>query len=295
MLTGEMSSRPSAPLVRRPTIDELVVIAREAGKTNATRHTIHHWVADGHVDRPSRVGCDYRYPLQTVGQVDTLARWSIRSHGIATVRFALFIEASGITPEEALALTAERTGLLRTHIASARSEVRDPELLRREVEKAARLRGRNSVLPRQVRMPLQERVAAVAQLAGLILDAHVTGASPGTGTLERALGLRGGRSGADREVLVELAPKDGAALDPEAMHAAVLAATPARARVARNMVELFCLWFPAIIPGLLAVSKVSEAKFLAVIEEWAGKLTPERTSSSSPGSWPDRHPSPRTS
>lgn len=192
MLTGEMSSGPSAPPVRLPRIDELVVIARRAGKTNATRRTIHHWVAHGHVDQPRRVGCDYCYPLQTVGQVDTLARWSIRSQGLSMVRFALFIEASGIPPEEALALTAERTGLLRTSMASARSEVRDPELLRREVDKAARLRGRNSVLPRQVRMPLQERVAAVAQLAGLMLDAQVAGASPGTGALERALGLRSG-------------------------------------------------------------------------------------------------------
>ena len=189
MLTGEMSSKSRAPIVRRPSIDDLAAIARAAGKTNANRHTIRHWVSQKLLDRPLRVGRDYRYPLRAVGQVDTLARWSIRSTGLSMVRFALFVEAESIAPAEALAIVAERTELWRTSVARARSEARDPELLRREAEKAARLRGHNSVLPRQVRMPLDERVAAVAQLVALMLNARVAGVPSGMASLERALGV----------------------------------------------------------------------------------------------------------
>ena len=66
-----------------------------------------------------------------------------------------------------------------------------------------------------------------------------------------------------------LTPKYIAAIDPDVMHAAVLAATPANARVARNVVELFCLWFPALIPSLLPALNAREAPFLAVVQEWA--------------------------
>jgi DNA-binding transcriptional MerR regulator len=275
MLSGEMSSKSGALLVRRPTIDDLAAIAKAAGKTNAAPRTIHHWVSQALLDRPLRIGRYYRYPLRAVGQADTLARWSIRSTGLPMVRFALFIEADSITPEEALGIAAERTGLWRASVATARREARDPELLRREVAKVARWRGHNSVLPREVRMSLDERVAAVAQLVALMLDVHVPGAPPGMAALERALGLRSGRGGAEREVPAALTSKDIAAADSDAMHAAVLAATPAQARVARNVVELLCLWFPALIPSLLATLKASEAPFLAVVEERTTQLSPE--------------------
>jgi len=89
MLAGEMSSKPPRLLVRRPTIDDLAAVARAAGKGDADGRTIRYWVSRKLLDPPVRVGRGYRYPLRAVGQADTLARWSIRSQGLAMVRCAL--------------------------------------------------------------------------------------------------------------------------------------------------------------------------------------------------------------
>ena len=274
MLTGEMSSKPSAPPVRRPTIDDLVAVAQAAGKANAGRRSIRNWVSQGLMDAPRRVGRGYRYPLRAVGQADTLARWGVRSHGLPMVRFALFIEAASISPEEALVIAADWTREWSARFADARHQAPDADSLRPEIERAARLRARNSILPRQVRMSAEERVEAVAQLVALMLGTPGARASPGTAALERSLGLRSGRGGAARAVPSALTPQDLAAGDPDRMRAAVLAASPAQARVARNVVELLCLWFPALIPSLIPTVKATEAPFLSVVHEWAARLTP---------------------
>src|ERR1700685_1552745 len=85
MLTGSMSFKTDSFAVRRPSIDALVAIARSAGRDRTTRRTIRHWVDRGLVDGPVRLGRNPRYPLRTVGQVDTLARLPIRTHGIEMV------------------------------------------------------------------------------------------------------------------------------------------------------------------------------------------------------------------
>jgi hypothetical protein len=274
MLTGEMSSKPSAPPVRRPTIDDLVAVAQAAGKANAGRRSIRNWVSQGLLDAPLRIGRGYRYPLRAVGQADTLARWGVRSHGLSMVRFALFIEAASISPVDGLVIAADRTGEWRAGFAEAREQAAAADSLRPGIERAARLRARHSVLPRRVRMTAEERVEAVAQLMALMLGTPESGARPAMAAFERSLGLRSGRGGATRDVPTTLTPQDVAALDPDRMSAAVLAAGPAQARVARNVVELLCLWFPALIPSLIATAKTTEAPFLSVIEEWAAKLTP---------------------
>ena len=182
MLAGEFSSQPRPPFVRRPTIDNLVAIARASGKTNAQRHTIRYWVTSQLLDKAVRVGRGYGYPLRAVGQADCLARWSVRANGLPMVRLALFIETNSIPPEEALAIAAKRTALWKANIEEGQLDARDPELLRREVVKAARQRGPNSVLPRAVRMSLDERTAAVAELAAIIFDARIPGVPPGWAT-----------------------------------------------------------------------------------------------------------------
>jgi site-specific DNA recombinase len=253
---------PSFPAFRRS-----VFVNREGTPPSSSRAS----TTSGY---SSRVGRGYRYPLRAVGQADTLARWGVRSHGLSMVRFALFIEAASISPEDALVIAADWTREWSARFADARDQAPDADSLRPEVERAARLRARNSVLPRQVRMSAEERVEAVAQLVALMLGTPGAGASPGTAALERSLGLRSGRGGAARAVPTALTPQDLAAGDPDRMRAAVLAASPAQARVARNVVELLCLWFPALIPSLIPTVKATEAPFLSVVHEWAARLTP---------------------
>jgi hypothetical protein len=148
-----MSSKADSLAVRRPSIDDLVAIARAAGRDRTTRRTIRYWVERGLVDGPVRSGRDPRYPLRTLGQVDTLARLPVRTHGIEMVRFALFIETDSVPVADALNIAATRIDALRAGVSASREQAaRDPELLRAEVKRTARLRVRNSVLPREVRM-----------------------------------------------------------------------------------------------------------------------------------------------
>ncbi len=199
MLVGWTSSKADSLAVRRPSIDDLVAIARSAGRARTTKRTICHWVERDLVDGPVRLGRDPRYPLRTVGQVDTLARRPIRTHGIEMVRFALFIETDSIPVTDALKIAATRIDAMRTEVSTSREQAtRDPKLLRAEVKRAAQLRGRNSVLPREVRMSLAERERALAQLVGLALGVHVDGVPAGMDAIERVLGLRSGRTSSRR-------------------------------------------------------------------------------------------------
>jgi hypothetical protein len=271
-----MSSSADSFSRRRPDIDDLVAIARTAGRVRTTRRTIRYWVGRDLVDGPVRLGRDPRYPLRTIGQVDTLARLPIRTHGIDRVRFALFIETDSVPVEDAIGIAAARIDAMRASVSASREQAaRDPELLRAEVKRAARLRVGNSVLPREVRMSLDEREQALAQLVGLALGVQLVGVPSGMSAIERALGLRSGRGGASRETPLALTEKDLAAIDPEAMYEAVRAATPTRARIARNVVELLCVWFPALVPSLLMTPSTAEPKFLEVVRAAGDALDPD--------------------
>jgi hypothetical protein len=276
LLTGSVSSKANPLAVRRPSIDDLVSIGRLAGRLDARRRTIRYWVSRGLVDRPVRLGRDPRYPLRTVGQVDTLARLSIRRLGLGVVRFALFVEADSIPVQDALRIATVRIDAWKTGASAYKEQAgRDPELVRAEVKQAARLRAGNSVFPREVRLSLEERETALAQAVGFLLGKQIDGVPDGMGAIERALGLRSGRGGATRETPLALTNKDLAAFDPEAMHEAVVNATPVRARIARNVLELLCLWFPALIPSLLTTSNSTESKFLQVVQTRADQRAPE--------------------
>jgi hypothetical protein len=271
-----MSSKADSFSRRRPNIDDLVAIARATGRVRTTRRTIRYWVDRDLVDGPVRLGRDPRYPLRTIGQVDTLARLPIRTHGIELVRFALFIETDSVPVADALGIAVTRIDAMRTSVSASREQAaRDPELLRAEVRRAARLRAGNSVLPREVRMSLDEREQALAQLVGLALGVKLVGVPTGMGAIERALGLRSGRGGASRETPLALTEKDLAAIDPEALYEAVRASTPTRARITRNLVELLCLWFPALVPSLLMSPNTTERKFLQVVRATGDEHAPE--------------------
>lgn len=271
-----MSSKTDSFAVRRPSIDDLVAIARAAGRDRTTRRTIRHWVERGLVDGPVRLGRDPRYPLCTIGQVHTLARLPIRTYGVEMVRFALFIETDSVRVADAISIAATRIDAMRASVSASREQAaRDPELLRAEVKRAARLRVGNSVLPREVRMSLDEREQALAQLVGLALGVQLVGVPPGMSAIERALGLRSGRGGASRDTPLALTEKDLAAIDPEAIYEAVHAVTPTRARIARNLVELLCLWFPALVPSLLMTPNTTDRKFLQVVRAAGDGLDPD--------------------
>ena len=59
------------------------------------------------------------------------------------------------------------------------------------------------------------------------------------------------------------------------MYEAVLAATPTRARIARSVVELSCLWFPALVPSLLMTTNMTERKFLQVVRAAGDEHNPD--------------------
>lgn len=270
-----MSSRSSASFARRPTIDRLVEIARASGKATASSRTIRHWVSRGWVDPPRRAGRDYRYPLRAVGQVDTLARWNPRSRGVPLVRFALFIEVDSVDVKEALEFARRNAAKWQSDLEAERARLRGPELLRREAEKAAAMRGRNSALPRQVRTSAEERVAAAHEALQLMLDPGASTTSVGVAMLERTLGLRSGRGGASRETPLALTNRDIEAMDAENVRASLVAAGPAQAKVARHLVELLCVWFPALLPSLAATATPQDAKFLEIAAAYSAHVTPE--------------------
>jgi hypothetical protein len=275
-LTGAASSKAGVPAIRRPSIDDLVATARNAGYEQATRRTIRYWVERRLVDGAKQLGRDPRYPLRTIGQVDTLAHLPLKEHGLDLVRFALFIETGSGSAAEALRTTAARIAPNRESAAAARkAAAEDPELLRAEVKRAARMRAGNSVLPRAVRMSQDERDQAVGQLVQAGLRVQIDGIPAGMDAVERALGLRSGHGGRTRETPLALSEKDLEVLDSDATYEAVQTATLCHARVARNVTELFCVWFPALIPGLVMASTSTESKLLQIVHGRSDKLDPE--------------------
>lgn len=261
-----------------PTVDELVEIARAAGEKNAGRRTIHHWVSKRNVARPGRVGREWRYPSVAIGQVETVARLRQRGIDPALIRFALFIETATVPPAEALALchdflvawdeVLEREGRRLRHDANA---------LQDEAATAARMRAR-SPLPHRVRgVSFDARTLAMTLAMARLFDVPLGSeqADEGLHHLERILGLRGGRGGADRDLAeVTLKPADWPG-DAGSLHAALESATPQRIEFARRGVEFAVVWLPAMSATLAAWFEPSATPLVDIFEEWAEKLTPD--------------------
>lgn len=258
-----------------PTIDELVLIARKAGRADATRRTIRYWVSKQLVRPPKREGRNFLYPAVATGQVDALARWNAHHFAPGLIKFALFIETNTVPARIALQAAAHELTTLHNGWGERRQAV-SSDALADEAAAAARSRGRNAVLPRRVRMSQEERTAAVffmlGQMPGVETVIPQTDID-GEAALARALGLRSGRGGAERSVTLDRR-EDFASLELRAVLQALASAQPSRIEYARRVVELCYLWFPAMLPVLRSSVGVHEVPFLDIVVEWAERLTP---------------------
>ena len=259
----------------RPTVDDLVAIAHEAGRPDASRRTINYWVGEGLVRRPRRAGREYRYPMVSIGQVDVLARQNRRLVRPPLIKFALFVETKTVANKEALRIAADELTALRKDW-EAHGSATDSETLREEAMSAARLRGRNAVLPRRVRMSLEERGAAVLYLAQQIpgFEGSLQQDAVGEAALARALGLRSGRGGSDRDISLPDVAADMASFDLATTLSALSNARPGQVEYARKMVELCCLWIPAVMSTWRSSVPVSQVPHLDIAAEWAEGTDP---------------------
>jgi hypothetical protein len=260
----------------RPRIDDLVEVGRTAGRARTTRRTIRYWTSGGLVDRPRRVGRAYVYPIVSLGQVDSLARWDRRKIDDDMSCFARFIEANAVDPDTALRVAAIVLESLGQELSTARTEIaRDPGALRHEAAVAARMRGQRAPFPRRVRMTSDQRTAAFMYMAGqMIPDLLSTDeAAHGRAQLERLLGQRSGRGGADRDLTNAMPALSNC--EPDRLIQALSTATRREAEFARAVVELACLWFPALIPMIASTAPSQQVPFLDIALAWAANLTPD--------------------
>jgi hypothetical protein len=262
-----------------PTIDELVKVATEAGEAAAKPRTIRHWVSKGYVSRPRQQSRTWRYPLAAIGQVDTIARLRARDVHPDFFQFALFIETGAGDVEEARAFVLEYLALWKSGLEEQRRRfAADPEALREEAASAARKRGKNAPLPHRVRMTIDERTVAMrhtlAAVASVPLSAEEQEA--GQHQLERLVGLRSGRGGATRDISDISVTPDQWPTNTDLLIDAVEAASPARLELARRMVELAVVWFPALrsMFGEILGAAASVA-LVDVIEDWERMITPD--------------------
>jgi hypothetical protein len=276
-----VSSEPAdeVALELGPTINELVHVAVEAGEARAKPRTIRHWVSKGYVSRPRQRGRAWRYPIATIGQVDTIARLRGRDVHPDFFSFALFVETGTGDTEEARGFVLEYLALWKAGIEEQRKRfAADPEALREEAASAARKRGKNSPLPRRVRMTLDERTVAMLHTLAAVVSVPLAAEEQEAGQhqLERLVGLRSGRGGATRDVADVSVTPDQWPTDPDRLLKAVELATPARLELARRMVELSVVWFPALRSMLGDVLGAGPSIALVdVIEEWERIITPD--------------------
>lgn len=262
-----------------PTIDELVRIAREAGKPQASRRTIRHWISRGLVSRPARSGRHWLYPNRAIGEVDAVTRWRKQGATIDQARFAAFIETGGGSWRAAVAFASQFLDAWEQAVEAAAEGVgADPAVLEGEAAKAARMRGRGP-LPHRVRgVSLDQRTLAITFVISEMLGAAPRDpdtAAAGLFHLERILGLRSGRGGADRDLTgITVEPAELAA-DPAELRRGIGRASSERIEFARRGVDFAVVWLPALRATLAAQLGAASAPVIDIIAEWAEKLTPD--------------------
>ncbi len=214
--------------------------------------------------------------MATLGQADTLGRHSARVHGVDLVKFALFVEVDTISPSAALRIAADALRRMQAALEPDVTAITDESALRREASRAARRRSSKAALPRTVRVGAGEREAASTYLLSALSSVPLQPDERAAGrfALERILGLRSGRGGADRD-LADRLPSQEFVADAGHLLSYVRRSRAVHARVARNIVELLCVWFPALLPAMYATSPPSEGPFLEIVSEWTQRLTPE--------------------
>jgi DNA-binding transcriptional MerR regulator len=259
-----------------PTIDDLVEAARAASQLGASRRTIRYWVSRRLVSAPARTGRSWRYPLRTFGEVEAVTRWRGRNATLDEIRFAVYIETGGGSPEGAIAYARQFLEAWEQSISAAAADAQaNPEVIEEEAAKAARMRSR-APLPHRVRgVSLDERELAIAvvmsEMLGTPQDPETSEA--GVFQLERIVGLRSGRGGADRDLGdVGFAPRQ-LAQDPAELRAALDRATPERIEFARRGVDFAVVWMPALRATLASEFGPAGAPMIDIIADWAEKLT----------------------
>jgi hypothetical protein len=268
----------TAPPGFSPTINDLVGVARGAGRADAKPRTIRYWRSLGLISPPVRYGREYRYPLAALAEVDGLARWGRRNTDHDLLRFARYIEAGTVDPHDALDACAAAFERFRHGAEEAASLAQEGEdTVRAEAEKAAKARGKGALLPRRVRMSGAERTTAFRHLFNEALDLNVDASERDVGQfqLERSIGLRSGRGGATRDVSDLMMPVEEWRVDPDAATDAIRTASPEAAELGRRAVETNCIWLPAVIPLFAAESRPHETPFLDVVETAFEELGPD--------------------
>lgn len=267
---------PPVPSEFLPTIADLVAVARGGGRSDATARTIRGWRQRGYVSPPTRHGTAYRYPLAALGEVDSYVRWGRRKMVPELLTFARYVEAGTVEPGAALAACQRVLELVREGAADgAALAAKGPEAVRREAERAAKARGRNAILPRRVRMSLDDRQAAFSYMFSFALDMAMDDEERGRFQLERIIGLRAGRAGDARDVSQITGPLEESQVDLDAFDHAVRDASPEAAELSRRFVEIVSLWLPALLPALAAEAGASDRPFLDIARAAAAETVPE--------------------
>jgi hypothetical protein len=260
-----------------PTIDDLVLVVRAGGREDATARTVRYWRSRDLISKPSRAGRCYRYPLAALGEVDGIARWGFSQAGVDLLRFARYIEAGTVE----LAAAREACISILNRFRPAAQEARElraggVEAVHEQARAAARSRGRTAVLPRRVRVPFDQRVAALTYVFDEAFDVadKPEEHAEGLRALQRILGMRTGRGGMDRD-LSEITPAaEEWRIDLDALIAAVEAATDDAAQCAWRSVEMVCLWFPALLPTLGPYVGAQDVALFDIAKGFAGIIDP---------------------
>lgn len=259
-----------------PTIDELVELARAAGKPDASRRTIRHWVSQGLVSPPGREGREWRYPLRAIGEVDAVTRWRERGATLDEVRFVVFIE-TGAGEDFAVRFAREFLEAWDQSISAASADAKsNPALIEEEAAKVARMRSR-SPLPHRVRgVSFDQRELAIAfvmnEMLGLPRDDDA--AAEGQVQLERIFGMRSGHGGADRDLSDVGVKPDDMFPHPADLLRTLDRATPERIEFARRGVDAALNWMPALQVTLASELGVAATPIVDIASEWAEKMTP---------------------
>jgi hypothetical protein len=259
-----------------PTIDELVLVAQEAGLPKANRRTIRGMVEQRFVMPPRRVGRSWRYQNVALGQVDVVSRCRVRHVDPELTRLAVFIETG---TGDIGRITALGHRLLRGWQEELAADLErlqvDRSVLPDEAARAARLR-RNPPLPRRVRMRLEDRELAVlygfARILGTPLSERE--AAQGEFQLLRALGLKSGRGGPIGE-LSDLVPSDGEwPPRPGALADALASAGGERIELARRLAEWAVIWTPALRSVWLAELGAGGVALVDILATWSEEAGP---------------------
>ncbi|MGH3005665.1 MAG: hypothetical protein ACRDOS_07170 [Gaiellaceae bacterium] len=212
-----------------------------------------------------------------IGQVDTVGRFRRSGTDPQLLRFAVFIETGTIPAEDAVGIAHDFLSSWREIVQAHATRFRiDPDAMRDEAARAARMRSR-SPLPHRVRVRLDEReiamTYAIAQMFSVPLSPDEE--EYGAHQLERVVGLRSGRGGAERDLSGVALRPDEWPVDIDALIDAVSAASPDRIEFARRGVEAAVAWMPAMRSVFVAAFGASSAPLIDILEEWSSKLTTE--------------------